>query len=109
MTRSRLRDRYLKHPNVANRNAYKKHRNFCVRLFKKEKKNYYENLDINKFTEKKSFWKAIKHLFTKKQIFHNNITLVENNIILVENNIILVENNIILVGNNIVLGETISF
>ena len=33
---------------------------------------------MNKFTENKTFWKAIKPLFTEKQIFPNNITLVEN-------------------------------
>ena len=37
-----------------------------------------ENLDINKFTENKSFWKVIKPLFNEKQIFHNNVTRVEN-------------------------------
>ena len=77
VSRSRLRNRYHKHHNIANRNAYKKHRNFCVPLFKKEKKNYYENFDINKFTENNSFWKAIKPLFTEIHLFHNNITLVE--------------------------------
>ena len=58
MTRSRLRNRYLKNHNVANRNAYKKHRNFCVRLFKKEKRYYFENLDINKITENHFFLKS---------------------------------------------------
>ena len=33
---------------------------------------------MNKFTEKKSFWKVIKPLFTEKNIFHNNTPLVEN-------------------------------
>ena len=82
MTRSRLRNRYLRKPNITNRNAYKKHRNFCVRLFKKEKKSYYENLDTNKFTENKLFWKAIKPLFSEKQTLHSKITLVENEIII---------------------------
>ena len=39
MTRSRLRNRYLKMPNDINKMNYKRYRNFCVRLFKKEKKN----------------------------------------------------------------------
>ena len=78
MTRSRLRNRYLKNPNVTNHNAYRKHRNFCVRLFKKEKKSYYENLDTNKFTNNNSFWKEIKPLFSDKQLSCRKITLVED-------------------------------
>ena len=42
MHRSKLKNRYHKFPTEANKNLYKKHRNFCVSL---EKKKYYNNLD----------------------------------------------------------------
>ena len=78
MKRSRLRNRYLRNPNVSNHKNYKKQRNYCVHLFKREKKTYYENLDTKKYTNNNTFWKAIKPLFSEKQIYHNKITLLDN-------------------------------
>ena len=46
MTRSRLRNKYLKNPNKPNELNYKKQRNYCVDLLRKEKKKYYNNLDV---------------------------------------------------------------
>ena len=45
MTRSRLRNKYLKNRNEENRAIYVKQRNYCVSLLRKSKKKYYENLD----------------------------------------------------------------
>ena len=45
MTRSRLRNKYLKERNEENRAIYVKQRNYCVSLLRKFKKKYYENLD----------------------------------------------------------------
>ena len=55
MTRSRIRNRYLKNPSVTNRNEYKRHRNFCVRLFRKEKRRFYDNIDTNKIIDNRNF------------------------------------------------------
>ena len=46
MTRSRLRNRYLKLKTNESREAYKKQRNFCVKLLRKTKICYYENLNV---------------------------------------------------------------
>ena len=46
MTRSRLRNQYLKDPNPNKNVEYKKYSNYCIRLFKNEKKKYYERIDI---------------------------------------------------------------
>ena len=78
MTRARLRNKYIKTPTLTNETIYKKYRNYCVNLFKKEKKKYYENLDIKSFTDNKLFWKTIKPLFSDKQQHSSNITLIEN-------------------------------
>ena len=40
MTRSRLRNKYLKCPLNDNKLNYKKRRNYCTSLFKKEKKTF---------------------------------------------------------------------
>ena len=45
MQRTKLKNKYLRNNTTENKLEYKKKRNFCVKLFKNEKKNYYENLD----------------------------------------------------------------
>ena len=78
MHRSKLKNRYHKFSTEANKNVYKKHRNFCVSLLKKEKKKYYNNLDMKVIENNKTFWKSIKPLFSGKCKSKRNITLVEN-------------------------------
>ena len=63
MTRSRLRNRYLKNPCEITKNSYNKQRNFCVNLLRKEKKEYYRNLDLKMITDNRKFWKCVKPLF----------------------------------------------
>ena len=85
MNRSRLRNKFLRNPNDANKAKYKKHRNFCVNLFKKEKRKYYENLDLKLITDNKNFWKTVKPLFSDKQLSSKNIILIEDENIVSEN------------------------
>ena len=46
MTRSRLKNKYLKFPSVFNKKMFNKHRNFCINLLGREKKIYYDNLNL---------------------------------------------------------------
>ena len=78
MTRSRLKNKYLKDPSLTNKINYKKYRNYCVNLFKREKKKYYNNLHPNQITDNKKFWNTVKPLFSDKQKTCRNITLIEN-------------------------------
>ena len=57
---------------------YKKHKNFCSRLYKKERKKYFDTLDVNKITDNKAFWKNIQPLFSEKRKFTNKITLEDS-------------------------------
>ena len=57
---------------------YKKHKNFCSRLYKKERKKYFDTLDVNKITDNKAFWKNIQPLFSEKRKFANKITLEDS-------------------------------
>ena len=79
MTRSRIRNRYLRNLSVTNKNEYKRYRNFRVGLFRKEKGRFYENIDTNKITDNRIFWKTVKPLFSGKHILNKKITLVEKN------------------------------
>ena len=78
MTRSRLRNKFLKIPSDENRANYTKYRNYCTRLFRKEKKLYYNNLDMKLLTDNKKFWKTVKPFFSDKHFSNNKITLLEN-------------------------------
>ena len=39
---------------------YRKQRNFCSKLYKKERKKYNNNLDLNDIADNKKFWKTVK-------------------------------------------------
>ena len=82
MTRCRLKNKFIKYPTHQNKETYKKHRNFCVNLLRREKKKYYANLDLNKITDNKTFWKHMKPLFSGKNNSTKHITLIEGNDIL---------------------------
>ena len=85
MHRSKLKNIYHKDPTESNKNRYKKHRNFCVNLLKKEKKKYYNNLDLKIFEDNKKFWQRIKPLFSEKNNLKGNITIVEDGIVTSDN------------------------
>ena len=78
MTRSRLRNKYLKHKMEENRLPYTQQRNKCVSLLRKTKINYYENLDGKDITDSKKFWKTVKPLLSDKSINGDKIHLNEN-------------------------------
>ena len=66
MKRSELERKYFKHSSPANKKAYGKQKNLCSKLYKKERKKYYSNLDIKNITDKKKFWKTMKPFFSEK-------------------------------------------
>ena len=85
MTRSRLRNKFIKNPNKINAETYKKYRNYCTGLFRRQKKSYYGNLDIKDITDNRKFWKTIKPLFSEKHFSNNKIILVEGEEIISDN------------------------
>ena len=66
MARSRLKNVYLKNPNTTNWNNYKHQRNFCTRLLRKTKFDYFRNLNVKNLNDNKKSWKKIKPLFSDK-------------------------------------------
>ena len=78
MSRSRLRNKYLKNKNEENRAIYVKQRNYCVSLLRKSKKKYYENLHERNLVDNKLFWKTIKPSFSDKIVTRDRIHLTEN-------------------------------
>ena len=52
----------------------------CMR----EKRNYSNNLNLNKITNNKTFWKTVKPFLSNKGDFHKHITLIEDDQIITE-------------------------
>ena len=57
--------------------AYKKQKNYCSRLYKKERKKFFNGLNPSFVTDNKLFWKTIKPFFSDKGNYGDNIKLVE--------------------------------
>ena len=66
MRRSQLQTKYFKNKSQNDYLAFKKQRNFCSKLYKKERKNYYNSLDIKNITDNKQFWKTTKPFLSEK-------------------------------------------
>ena len=85
MLRSKLKNIYNKYPTEGNNRLYKKQRNYCVNLLTKEKKRYYNNLDLKIFDDNKTFWQRVKPLFSdKKSSLQSNIVIIEDDIVYTE-------------------------
>ena len=83
MHRSKLKNKYNENPTEPNKLLYKKQRNICVDLLKKEKNNYYNNLDLRIFDDNEKYWHRIKPSFSDKQnLLQSNIIIVEKEIII---------------------------
>ena len=86
MRRSQLKNKYHKNPSEQNKKQFKKYRNFCVSLLKREKKSYYSNLDLKILEDNKLFWKNIKPFFSGKSKVNSNITLIDGENVLTDKN-----------------------
>ena len=77
MQRTRFKNKLLKNPTNENRYIYIKIRNLCVSLLRKEKKNYFTNLNDKDITDNRKFWNTVKPLFTEKNKSRESIVLIE--------------------------------
>ena len=84
MTRTRLLNKYRKYNSAENLFAYKRQRNLCVKLLRKSKKDFYNNLNVKRITDNRKFWQTIKPHFTDKTLRDERITLVEGDKIITE-------------------------
>ena len=62
---------------------YRKQRNFCVSLLRKEKKKFFENLPTKNIIDNKTFWKTVQPLLSDK--CRLPVTLVKENDVISDN------------------------
>ena len=79
MKRTELATRYNKTRNIEDYHNFRKQRNFVNRLYKKERKKYFNSLDKNDIENVKQFWKVWNPLISDKCRTRNTITLVQGN------------------------------
>ena len=77
MTRSALKSRLYRNFTSYNNMMYRKQKNYCSRLYKKERKSFYEKLDVKNINDNKKFWKTIKPFLSEKVSSSKQITLLE--------------------------------
>ena len=66
MHRSKLKNIYNKYRTEDNSANYRKQRNFCVNLLRKNKTEYFQKLVVKDLSENRKLWKTIKPLFGTK-------------------------------------------
>ena len=79
MKRSQLEKIYFKKRTQESFKKYKKQKNYCSRLYKRDGKSFFESIDSSKITDNKTFWKNIQPFFSEKRKTVNKITLVNEN------------------------------
>ena len=79
MKRSQLEKTYFKKRTQESFKKYKKQKKCCSRLYKRERKIFFESIDSSKITDNKTFWKNIQPFFSEKRKTVNKITLVNKN------------------------------
>ena len=88
MKRSRLEGVYYRTKSEHDKIIYKSHKNYVSRLYKRERKAFYQNLDLRDLLDNRKFWKNVKPLFSNKDICKNKITLVKGNDIITDDIIV---------------------
>ena len=82
--RSRLENQYYKDRSDESLRAYKKQQNFCSRLYKRERKLYFPNLDPKKIADSRKFWKSVKPFLSDRGVGKTDIILIEGDEIIQE-------------------------
>ena len=79
MRRSELETKYLKTKTQTNLKLYKKHKNLCSKLYKRERRKNYESLDMKNVLDSKEFWKTMSPFLSDKNTVFSQISIEKNN------------------------------
>ena len=78
MRRTELANKYHKSNTEYDYLRFRKHRNYVNRLYKRERKFYFNNLKKNDIEDVRKFWKTVKPLLSDKSDIHTTIRLVND-------------------------------
>ena len=74
MRRSQLETKYLKTKTQTDLKL-KKNKNFCSKLYKRERRKYYESLDMKNVLDSKIFWKMMRRFVSDKNTVFSQISI----------------------------------
>ena len=80
--RSQLKKKFNNNKCEKNSKKYKQQRNYCVKLLRKTKMEYFQNMNVNKVNDNKMFWKTVKRSFSNKCRTANTIILTDVDMII---------------------------
>ena len=66
MRRSQLQKKVYYHGTEETTQAFNKQKNYCNRLYKRERRDFYNRLDLKKITDNIKFWDTMNPLFSDK-------------------------------------------
>ena len=69
----------MKSKTFSDRRAYTSQYKFCKKLLRNTKRTYFNNLNIKKVTDNRTFWKFVLPLFSNKFSRNDKINLTEEN------------------------------
>ena len=78
MKRSQLENIHRKTLTEKSLKAYKKQKNYVSRMYKKERKMFFNSLNPSVISDNGKFGKTVKPLFSNKGNYGNKIKLIEN-------------------------------
>ena len=79
MHRSKLKNKFNKNPTEQNKIDYNQQKNYFVSILKKEKRKYYNNIDLKIFKDNKTFWQRVNPVFSDKhKDLQPDIIIIEN-------------------------------
>ena len=82
MLRFQLKKKFNNKKSEENSKKYKQQRNYCVQLLRKTKMEHFQNMDVNKVSDNKMFWKTVKPRFSNKCKTANTIILTQGDMII---------------------------
>ena len=78
MVRNRLKNKCMKNLTEKNERNCTRQRNLCVKLLRKEKKNFFASLDTKNIADNKTFWQTGKSFFSDKTFDSDQFILINN-------------------------------
>ena len=84
MKRSEPETKFYRTKYPKDQTAYKKQRTFLSRLYKRERKKYYSNLDVREISDNKKVWDTMKPFFSDKNSSRQITNIMTNEKIITE-------------------------
>ena len=88
VTRSRLHNKYLKQKSADSKTEYDEQRKYWVNVLRRNKNNYFANINFSSIIDNKKFWKTVKPLFSDKISYKETINLAERDTILSDDQVV---------------------